>query len=166
MRLSKSGRPTDVYGCWQPQQTQMLHEVLLTGELLKCPHVPVNRGKHVDAALRPDATLFIGPAETPLHVELDRNTEGYRAVKRRIRSYAAFGEPVLWIAPTVARMDGLRRVCRPIAAVSYFKVLGADLLYDFDGREYRPTFFSTPSGVEASATQAVAATHEARGEAY
>jgi hypothetical protein len=148
VQLSKTGRPKDVLCRWQPQQTQLLHDVLTTAELLRFPNVPVNRGKFVDQSIRPDATLLMGDDFSPVHVELDRDTEGYRALKRRIRMYVGLHEPVIWIAPSEARMDGIRRHCKAIASDSFFKVLGSGFLYSYDGSEYLAEFFCPASSAQ------------------
>lgn len=143
-------------GGWKPQATQLLHEVLLTGELIRFPFVHVNRGKFVDSLILPDATLFIGPHLSPVHVELDRSTEGYTAVKSRIyKAYRSCPEPVIWIAPTKTRMDGIRRHANPIADRAFFKVIGSDVLYDFEGSEYLAEFFSTEPTPEPATAQGV-----------
>lgn len=125
-----------MYCSYRPQETQLRHEVLLTGELLRWPLLPVNRGKFVDQEIRPDATMFIGPEQAPLHVELDTGEESYRQVKTRMRAYLPSREPVLWIAPSEERMDGLISHAGAIRQHAFFKVLGSDVFYDGDGAEY------------------------------
>jgi hypothetical protein len=126
----------DVFGCWKPSKLMLLHEVLLTGELIKNPFFRVNRGKIVDQEIRPDATYFIGPKKMPFHVEMDLATESYKVIKRRIQAYIPSREPVVWIAPSESRIDGIRSHSKPIAKTVYFKVAGSPYFYDYDGWEY------------------------------
>ncbi len=110
---------------------------MLTDELIKIPFVPVNRGKYaVSSELRPDATLFIGASFSPIHVEMDMDTESYRVIKRKMQPFIRRGEPVVWIAPTESRMDGIRAHAKAIAEFAYFKLAGSDVFYDYNGTEY------------------------------
>jgi hypothetical protein len=66
------------------------------------------RGNDVCDRLRPDATGEIGGKV--LHVELDTGETPYRkTVEERFVVYEGRTDDVLWIAPTVSRMEGLRR---------------------------------------------------------
>jgi hypothetical protein len=114
----------------------------LTDELLKNAHVPVNRGKFVDPALRPDATFLLCPEYCPVHVEMDLATESYKVIKHKIQRYLSCGEPVVWIAPTESRMDGIRSHAKAIAKNAFFKLAGSPYFYDYDGWEYRWEFLS------------------------
>jgi hypothetical protein len=116
--------------------------VLLTDELIKNPLVRVDRGKFVDQEIRPDATMFVGPELLPFHVEMDLATESYKVIKRRLQAYIHCGEPVVWIAPSEARMDGIRSHAKSIAKNTFFKLAGSQYFYDYDGWEYRWEFLS------------------------
>ena len=110
-----------------------MHEVLLTGEIIKLPLWPTVRGKNVGPLL-PDATTYIDGC--PVHWELDRATEGYKAVRSRMQVYLPQREPVIWCAPTEARMEGIWKHCRPLKDRGFFKVIGSDEVYDWQGNAY------------------------------
>ena len=131
VQLNRTGRPEDVYCCYRPKADQLLHEVLVTGELIRFPFAEVARGKNVDQVLRPDFTLCLD--DFSIHGELDRATEGYRQARDRMHVYTERREFVLWVAPTVARMEGLRKRAACIRSHALFKVVGESTLLDFHG---------------------------------
>ncbi|MGC3971640.1 MAG: hypothetical protein QM775_31130 [Pirellulales bacterium] len=132
--LHKEGRPEHVYCTWYPKQTELKHEVMLTTEMNMLWPYPSKRGKFVDRYIRPDGTVFI--KGKPMHFEIDRATEGYRQVKRRMLHYVPSRELVVFVAPTEARMNGIRTRAARIASHSFFKVSGSRVMYDFDGNEF------------------------------
>lgn len=81
-----------------------------------------------------------------LHVEMDMDQEGYRQVKSRVQHYVRRREPVLWIAPTDTRIEGIKRHAKSIASHSYYKVVGTDVMRDYEGTEYRVDFLPRQNG--------------------
>ncbi len=143
MQLSKSGRPTDVLCCWRPQHAQLLHEVFVTGELIRFPKFRIRRGKFVDQQLRPDATMYVSD-RSPVHFEFDNSTESYGQVKSRLQAYLRRREPVIWVARTESRMDGIWKRAKALGERAFFKLAGADVLYGHDGTQYATEVFPGP----------------------
>lgn len=119
----KGGRPEHVYGRGHWNTTDLTHEVLLTKVCLRIDASEVRRGHgEVDATLRPDAELLIGGRR--FFLELDCGTMGHAdVVRKRFTKYQACEDLVLWVCPTVSRMDGLRRNATLIRPVALFTTL-------------------------------------------
>jgi hypothetical protein len=119
----KCGRPEHVYGRGHWNTTNLTHEVLLTKVCLKIDASEVRRGHgEVDATLRPDAELLIGGRR--FFLELDCGTMGYTdVVRKRFAKYQASEELVLWVCPTPARVEGLRRHATMIRSTALFTTL-------------------------------------------
>jgi hypothetical protein len=144
VQFSNTGRPTDVLCCWRPQHSQLLHEVLLTAELIRFPRFRVRRGKFVDQQIRPDATMLVGDGASPVHWEFDNSTENYARVKERLQVYLRRREPVIWVARTESRLDGIWKRAKALGDRAFFKIAGADVLYGHDGTEYGLDVFPGP----------------------
>lgn len=129
------GGQRKVFCGWRPKLNQLLHEVLLTQFLLPFLHLEIRRGKYVKKRLNPDATIL---GEPVVHVELDRDTEGYRQAKRRMQVYKNCPDLVVWVAPTMARMEGLRQRAAVIEQTALFTVLGSDEWLTYGGEVFKP----------------------------
>jgi hypothetical protein len=135
-----SGRPEHVYGRGRGiKSDNLLHDVQLSRVCFKLQVQEIRRGKEVDSYLRPDAELFIGGRRFLL--EYDAGTIGYRElIEKRFRKYLACDDLVLWVCPTAARMEGLRRRAELIRGIALFTTLEQVLAnphgpiwVDFDG---------------------------------
>ncbi len=137
--MKDTGRPQDVYCGWFVKQDTLLPEVLLTEALMKLKFDTCIRGYEVDQNIRPDATLII--KGKTWHVEMDSGLNtGYAEVKRRLKFYEKVTDPVLWIASSGVRADGIRHRAERIKGTAWFtsvKWTGGRWLR-FDGSETNP----------------------------
>jgi hypothetical protein len=137
----KGGRPEHVYARGRGWKADALsHEVLITRLCLKVHAEEIRRGPgEGDPILRPDAELWIHGARYLL--EMDCGTKSYpEIVRTRFSKYTACPDLVLWVAPTLTRMEGLRRHAGMIREVALFTTINAALAnphaaiwVDFDG---------------------------------
>jgi hypothetical protein len=131
-----------VYG-WNPKH--LLHEVIVTDELIRTElplwDVPVLRGELVDEQLRPDATIL---GRRTVHLEIDLNHEGRRQLAKQIDVYQRLNEAedcVVWLAPTRARLELIRRLAKAIEHVVLFSVLGSGIWEDAAGNRMEAATF-------------------------
>lgn len=102
--LHDSGRAAQVYCAWKANS--LLHEVLLTEELIKLP-IPLNvwlRGGKTDRRLRPDAE------NSKLYVEFDSGTERKKIVQKQVKAYHQTQRMVLWIVPSERQFEWIKEV--------------------------------------------------------
>lgn len=133
VHLRDVGRKRNVWGGWRP--SSLNHEVRTTRELVITGFplwdVEVLRGKHVDPNLRPDATVVGSNGQ--LHFEIDLNHEGRAKLERQIAAYELTSNVVIWVAPTRARVDFIKRLCGRIRKTAIFSVMGSAVYEDLDG---------------------------------
>jgi hypothetical protein len=120
--LNDCGRKNDVYCGWQPQS--LLHEVLLTEEILPLWDLPWERGNRV-GKYNSDGVMC-----GMLHVEMDRATEGYDQVEDQMRVYERAQAYNVWFAPTEVRMKGIMRIG---TEWSLYSVCGSKVWIDASG---------------------------------
>jgi hypothetical protein len=77
---------------------------MLTEELMPLIDLPIERGNRV-GPLNADAIVC-----NLLHIEMDRDTEGYDAVKRQMEAYRKATLYNVWLVPTEARMRGIMEI--------------------------------------------------------
>ena len=99
----------------------------MTGELIPFRKFECKRGNKVDDVLLPDATVFF---PTPVHFEMDMDTEGYDQVARQIERYG--DQYNVWITTKQSRLEGLMKLAGPS---SMFTVCGSKLWIDSQGHE-------------------------------
>ena len=147
--MNRTGRTTVVYcNGWTPNSRTLLHEVLLTDELiamliamLKLENVSdihsveILRGPKVDRDLRADATVFIN---TPfheqtgeLHYELDNGSEHMKQLRDKMENLKLFIDPVVWVFQQPERMQDVMSFS---TANSYFKLYGHQEIFNSHGQ--------------------------------
>ncbi len=84
-----------------------LHELQLTEYFLNVKADEIRRLHNVDRRFNADGEQVINGKIS--YVELDRGTEGYAQVERQMKNYQDAHADVLWIAPTITRMNGLMK---------------------------------------------------------
>lgn len=138
----KDGRPEHVY-CRYARQVKvdnLAHEVQLSRVCFRIHADEVRRGPgEVDAALRPDAELWIDGRRYLL--EFDTGKMGIQSVvRKRFAAYQSCRDFVLWVCATRSRMEGLRGHAREIRETALFTTLDralhdphAPIWIDFDG---------------------------------
>lgn len=99
------GRRTLVYAKFQI--TNPLHELQLTDVCLKVKADEIRRLHAVDQRFNADAEVVID--QKVFYVELDRGTEGYAQVRKQMKNYQDANADVLWIVPTITRMNGMMK---------------------------------------------------------
>jgi hypothetical protein len=117
----RDGRPEHLYCCGQwLKADNLLHEAQLTCVCFKTHADEIRRGSdEVDPFIRPDAEFFI--CGQRYFLELDRGTISYPTIMRtHFARYSMCTDTVLWVCPTVARMEGLRRRARTFQADMLF----------------------------------------------
>ena len=119
----KPGRPEHVYCRGQWKGDNVLHEVQLSRLCFRIHADEVRRGPgETDSELRPDAEAWIGGRR--FLIELDCDTKAYPAVVRtRLTKYRFCRDFVLWVAPSLARMEGLRRHAALLRETALFTTL-------------------------------------------
>jgi hypothetical protein len=137
----KNGRPVHAYSRGLPVKTDnLLHEVQISRICFKTHADEVRRGpREVDQFLRPDAELIINGQRYLL--EFDRGTMSYPVIERtRFAKYQFCRDFVLWVCPTQARMQGLRKRAAVLRETALFTTLNqalrdphAPIWVDFDG---------------------------------
>lgn len=134
------GRPQHVYGRGRCKRDNLLHEVQLTRVCLRIQAEEVRRGSgEVDGTLLPDAELVINGKQ--YFLEMDCGTMSYSQVVRdRFLKYRFAEQLVLWVCPTDARREGLRRHAEMNRATALFTTFAeavtnphAPIWVDFDG---------------------------------
>jgi hypothetical protein len=122
----KSGRPEHVFARCRPKPDQLLHEIELTDLCLKLQAGRILRGAQVtNPAVRADAEVWINGHL--YYLELDRGSMGYDQIERRFRGYEASQHVVLWVCPSVDRLEGLRQRAERIRHVGLFTTLAEAL---------------------------------------
>jgi len=109
--MNQTGRKNNVYcGAWNPGN--LLHEVHMTEEIIPFWKLgfSVLRGPRVDQQLKPDATIAFSEGTTPVHCEMDEDTEGYEQIGSQMEKYRRRGEYNIWYAPTQTRVEGIMRL--------------------------------------------------------
>lgn len=132
--LNHTGRTTTAYcNGWTPNSRTLLHEVLLTDELLPYFGHEILRGPHVDKELRPDATVFINTPLSPtgeLHYEMDNGTEHMEQIKGRMAIVAQYIDPVIWVFQDPTRMQEVMSFSAPNCL---FKLYGESEFFNSKG---------------------------------
>ena len=133
--MNRTGKPTSVYcNGWTPNSRTLLHEVLLTDELIPYYGCEILRGPKVDPELRPDATVFINSSPTgELHFEMDNGTEHIEQIRERMEITGQYSDPVIWVFQQQERME---RVMGFSAQNSYFKLYGHKEIFDSSGMQF------------------------------
>jgi hypothetical protein len=112
------GRPEHVFCRWGPKVNQLLHEIELTELCFRLDAGTIRRGAQVTDRRRPDAEVCIGGR---LYLwEHDRGTEGLAQIARRFQQYEDSPHLVLWVCPTQARMESLRKGAEKLRHVALF----------------------------------------------
>lgn len=119
----KDGRPEHVFGRGRCKTDNLLHEVQLTRLLLRINADEVRRGAgQVDPSLLPDAELWIAGQRYCL--ELDRGTMSLpEVVRKRFTKYRSVADFVLWICPSVSRVEALRGQAGVLRETALFTTL-------------------------------------------
>jgi hypothetical protein len=119
----KDGRPEHVFGRGRWKSDNLLHEVQLTRVCLKMHADELRRGAgEVDPLLRPDAELRINGER--YFLEMDLGSMSYPdVIRKRFAGYRGCRDLVLWISPTVSRMEGLRRHAGMLRDIALFTTL-------------------------------------------
>jgi len=134
--LNHTGRTAKVYcNGWTPNSRTLLHEVMLTDELLPYCACDILRGPKVDPELRPDATVFTNsPLHTvqtgELHYEMDNGTEHLEQIRERMEIVGQYIDPVVWVFQQPERM---KEVMRFSTSNSYFKLYREGEFFDRSG---------------------------------
>lgn len=115
--MNDTGRKSDVYCAWSP--VSLLHEVLLTEELLDFMELKIDRGNKV-GRFNSDAVIHFG--DTPLCCEMDMGTEGYTQIESQMEAYERAGIYNVWFGTSPARVNGLMRAA---TSFSLFSVCGS-----------------------------------------
>ncbi len=126
--MNDTGRKHNVYCKWPARN--LLHEVMLTEELLPFWDLKILRGNQVDPHLKPDAT--IQASDFSFHFEMDMDTEGYKQVQTQMRRYEKANEYVVWFAPTMTRLQGLMKVA---SKKSMFSLHGTSVWFDAEQKK-------------------------------
>ena len=124
--LHDTGRAAQVYCAWKVNS--LLHEVMLTEELIKLP-IPLNlwlRGGKTDRRLRPDAEL------PKLFVEFDMGTERKQQMQKQVKAYHQSQRTVLWIVPSVRQIDWITEVANK--ATTLVMLHGSSEVFDLYGQ--------------------------------
>ena len=102
-----------MYCAWSP--ASLLHEVMLTDELLDFLSLDIERGNRV-GKYNSDAVIRFG--KLPVCCEMDLDTEGYDQVREQMAVYENAQIYNVWFAPTTARVEGLMAVGTPYSLYS------------------------------------------------
>jgi hypothetical protein len=97
---------------------------MLTEELMPLIDLEIERGNRV-GPLNADAIVC-----NLLHIEMDRDTEGYDAVKRQMDAYRKAQAYNVWMVPTEARMRGIMEIG---TEWSLYSVYGSKVWIDSTG---------------------------------
>lgn len=125
--LHDTGRAAQVYCAWRASTSSLLHEVLLTGELIRLP-IPLNlwvRGSKTDRRLRPDAEI------PKLFVEYDSGLERKKQLQKQVRAYHQTQRTCLWMVPSVKQIDWIAEVA--VKATTLVMLHGASEVFDLYG---------------------------------
>lgn len=117
----KDGRPEHLYCCGQWLKVDnLLHEAQLTCVCFKTHADEIRRGPdEVDPFIRPDVEFLIGGQR--YFLELDRGTISYPTIiQTHFARYTMCTDTVLWVCPTLSRIEGLRRRARNFQADMLF----------------------------------------------
>lgn len=126
-----NGAPARMFGTWRPRSIE--HEYQLSEELIAwelwgaMPFKDWRRGSTTHAELRPDSEV------DGLMLEFDTGAESRKQVVKQARRY--FGHPgvVMWIVPTMNRIEWIREVADKRNTL--VKIIGQKECFSLSGRE-------------------------------